>query len=75
MSEEVSVGAAFACSTFRWGVATATFGVDGIKSEFDFWLTYVQNRQKRARELSLKSMEYLYDVMSHYRVDREWDDG
>ncbi len=56
---------------FRWGVAKATFGIGGMKSEFDSWLTYVQNRQRRARELSLKSLEYLYEVMSRYRKGPE----
>ncbi len=56
---------------FRWGVAMATFGIGGMKAEFDPWLTYVQNRQKRARVLSFESLKYLYEVMLRYREQEE----
>lgn len=52
---------------FRWAIVNAKFGIEGVKTEFNEWLTYVQNRWKRARELSFESMKYLYEIMVKYR--------
>jgi hypothetical protein len=52
---------------FKWAVADAKFGIEGVKTEFNEWLTHIQIRWKQARELAFESMRYLYEIMVKYR--------
>ena len=60
---------------FKWGIMDAKIGLSGLqKTEPNLRLTYIENREKKAREHSFEALKYLYEIMSFYRPDLKKND-
>jgi hypothetical protein len=59
---------------FEWSIAKPIFELNGVKTEPDFELTFIENREGRAREHSFEALKYLYEIMSFYRVNLKKND-
>lgn len=54
---------------FLWAVVRATTGFEGLKTEYDEWSTFVENRDEKSRDYAFLSLKYLHELFYEYRKD------